>query len=134
MDGIDVEDGKGVFGAEGKGDGLDAAIAVGPVGGAMKRHDGGGFKHGDRFWSKEGSIAMFVEGGGEGGVRWVSGVDEVFVRLLESKDVEVGGGCKGRCTVWGIMKALVPCTNTEDGGMLVRSGCGQERGAMLGRR
>ena len=55
----------------------------------MKRHDGGGSKHGNCFWSKDGSVAMFLEEGGEGGVHRVRGVDEVFVWLLESKDVKV---------------------------------------------
>ena len=32
LDCIDIEDGKGVFGAKGKGGGLDAAIAVGAMG------------------------------------------------------------------------------------------------------
>ena len=86
------------------------------------------------FWSKDGSVAMFLEEGGEGGVHGVRGVNKVFVWLLESKDVKVGGGGKGNGTAGGVMKALVPCGNAEDGGMVISIGCGRERGKMFGRR
>ena len=60
---------------------------------------------------------MFAKKSIECRVRGVSSVDQVFVRLLDGKDVKILCGGKVNGTGGGVMEALIPRGCAKDGGL-----------------
>lgn len=65
LESVDVDDDKGVLGIESKRGGLNAAIAMGAMGGSMVGHDGRCAEECDCVCGKDGSVAMSEEEGVE---------------------------------------------------------------------